>query len=80
MNKPQLSQLFREFVLLIARNPRFGKGRDLTVDQLKEELAIQREESETGRDVMWKPKELDQIEAELTALHLADDAVVSEVI
>ncbi len=78
MNKPQVSRLFREFVLLTACNPRVGEG--LTVDQLKEELAIQREESETGKEGMWKPEELDQIEAELTAMHLADDALLSEVI
>ena len=80
MNKPQVSRLFREFVLLTIRNPRVGNGQDLTVDQLKEELAIQREESETGKEVMWKPEELDQIEAELTALRLDDDARLSEII
>ena len=78
MNKPQVTRLFREFVLLTIRNPRIGRG--LTVDQLKEELAIQREKSETGKEAIWKPEELDQIEAELTASHLADDALVSEVI
>ncbi len=80
MDKPEVSRLLKEFILYAMRNPRVGKGRSLTVDQLKEEVAIWREQCEARKEAAWKPEELDQIEAELTALHLADDALLSEII
>lgn len=78
MNEPQLSPLLREFLLYTIHNRRIGKGQFLAVEHVKEELDICRETTEMRHDTTWKLDELDQIEAELTALHLTDDTPLSQ--
>lgn len=80
MKKPQVSLLFQNFVLHTMQHPKVARQQPLTVDHLKEELAIWREEIEIGRQAAWTSEELDQIEAELTALHLDDNALLSEIV
>ena len=80
MSKPQVSLLFEDFVRDTIHRAKFARRQQLTVDDLKEELAIRREECEIRKDSEWKPNELDQIEAELTALHLADETLLAEIV
>jgi len=80
MNKPQVSPLFEHFVRQTINHSTIARRQHLTVDDLKEELAIRREECEIRKDASWKPDELDQIEAELTTLHLADETLLAEIL
>lgn len=71
---------FQEFVRHTIHHPKISRQQPLTVECLKEKLAIWREEIEFRKMTNWKPDELDQIVAELTALHLADETLLAEII